>query len=227
MTAFLELLSRRAFENLDVDLHEVDLHGWKCPTFAEQFERHLDTVTAGGAGGTPLVVVEVGSWKGRSTVAMATACKARGLDARIVAVDTWLGAPEFWTWGLEDPTRGLSLNVAHGYPRVYFTFARNIKRLGLAALCSPLPISSVQGAAVLRHHGVLADIVYVDAAHEHDAVAADLAAYWPLVKPGGVMFGDDYTAGWPGVVSAVTEFAAARGLRVDVSGVLWTLRKAA
>ena len=34
---------------------------------------------------------------------------------------TWLGAPEFWTWGLLDPRRGGSLNRVHGFPSVCYT----------------------------------------------------------------------------------------------------------
>ena len=49
------------------------------------------------------------------------------------------------------------------------------------------------------------DIVYVDAAHEYESVKADIAAWLPKVKTGGVICGDDYVAGWPGVVQAVDE----------------------
>ncbi len=56
--------------------------------------------------------------------------------------------------------------------------------------------------------------VYVDAAHDRDSVLADLGAWWPLVRPGGILAGHDFDDTHPGVVAAVTEFAAARGLVV-------------
>lgn len=36
------------------------------------------------------------------------------------------------------------------------------------------------------------DFVYIDGCHQRDAVRADLCAWWPKVKPGGVLAGHDY-----------------------------------
>lgn len=36
------------------------------------------------------------------------------------------------------------------------------------------------------------DFVYIDARHDYCAVVEDLAAYWPLIRPGGVLAGHDY-----------------------------------
>lgn len=47
------------------------------------------------------------------------------------------------------------------------------------------------------------DIVYIDASHEYESVLADIRAWYPKVKAGGYICGDDYTPGWPGVVQAV------------------------
>ncbi|CAE8692527.1 unnamed protein product [Polarella glacialis] len=47
------------------------------------------------------------------------------------------------------------------------------------------------------------DLLFVDAGHEEDDVLADLAAWTPLVRSGGVVAGHDYCFLWPGVVSAV------------------------
>lgn len=58
------------------------------------------------------------------------------------------------------------------------------------------------------------DFVFLDANHSYECVKADLADWWPIVKPGGLLCGDDYGermekhefAGW-GVKKAVDEFA--------------------
>lgn len=61
------------------------------------------------------------------------------------------------------------------------------------------------------------DWVYVDANHSYDAVAADLAAVLPKMKPGGVITGHDFinTPFWRnrnfGVVEAVHDFCAEHG----------------
>ena len=56
---------------------------------------------------------------------------------------------------------------------------------------SKLPISSSQAADVLEHWGVRADAIYIDAAHAFDPAFEDMTKYWPLLKPGGILFGDD------------------------------------
>ncbi len=57
--------------------------------------------------------------------------------------------------------------------------------------------------------GQLFDIVYLDADHTYEGVKADLEAWYPLVKKGGVFGGDDYENTLvPGVKRAVQEFAA-------------------
>ena len=52
----------------------------------------------------------------------------------LVAVDTWLGALEFWTRtesaGAVDPTRNLLPH--HGYPQVYYQFLANVAQRGLS-----------------------------------------------------------------------------------------------
>lgn len=53
------------------------------------------------------------------------------------------------------------------------------------------------------------DFVYIDGDHSYEGVKNDLAAFFPKVKPGGLIIGDDYTLGawWKdGVVRAFHEF---------------------
>ena len=48
------------------------------------------------------------------------------------------------------------------------------------------------------------DIVYIDGDHTYEGVLKDLAAWFPKVRRGGIICGDDI--GWPGVRRAVDEF---------------------
>jgi hypothetical protein len=89
----------------------------------------------------------------------------------------------------------------------------------------PLPVTSSCGAEILDHYEVLADLIYIDAGHSLDDVALDLKHYWPLVRPGGFMFGDDYTENWPGVHQAVIQFCAANGLRLLTNREKWCVMK--
>jgi len=77
-----------------------------------------------------------------------------------------------------------------------------------------LRMTSVE-AARLVPDGAL-DFAYVDARHDHASVRADLEAWFPKVRAGGILAGHDYPE--PGVRRAVDEFFAARGLPVHATG---------
>ena len=165
---------------------------------------------------------EVGSWLGKSADCIASRLKGRG---RLICIDTWLGAPEFWTQrGLVDKTRGVALKRRGGYPTVFFDFVNNMKMSGHTKTVAPFPLSSQAAADVLQRYDATFDFVYIDASHEYESVLADIKAYAKLVKPGGFLIGDDYFQNWPGVIKAVDEFAEEQGYRVDVSGVIWKIQ---
>jgi len=49
------------------------------------------------------------------------------------------------------------------------------------------------------------DFAYIDANHSYDFVKADIHAWLPKIKPGGILGGHDYSSGWKSVVKAVDE----------------------
>lgn len=50
------------------------------------------------------------------------------------------------------------------------------------------------------------DVVFIDADHTYESVVQDIAAWWPLVAPGGIFAGHDFNfTDHPGVVRAVME----------------------
>lgn len=151
----------------------------------------------------PSVVVEVGTWLGASAIHMAKVAKELSLNTKMYCVDTWLGAQEFWTWAAGTPERNLKLK--NGYPQVYFDFLSNVVEHGVQDVIVPVPNTSFVGSLVLGSMGVRADLIYIDASHEYVDVKNDIASYMPLLKSGGIMFGDDMNGGWPGVMRAVNE----------------------
>lgn len=79
-------------------------------------------------------------------------------------------------------------------------------------------MASVEAAAKID--GESLDWVYIDADHHYDEVHADLEAWWPKVRPGGVFAGHDYCileGGIDGVIVAVNEFAHKHGYRVQLT----------
>ena len=56
------------------------------------------------------------------------------------------------------------------------------------------------------------DIAYIDGDHTYDGVIRDLNSWYPLVKKGGILCGDDYN--WDGVRDAVLDFFKEKEIEV-------------
>src|SRR2546422_11389447 len=72
-------------------------------------------------------VVEIGSWKGRSTIALALGVQARGAGT-VFAIDPHTGAPDGVTFGW------IGSHTAGGPPVTVTEFQRNIAAAGVASL---------------------------------------------------------------------------------------------
>lgn len=196
---------------------DLDLAGWVAPDFMPTFLKLSVNLTEHAT------VIEVGTWKGASTNLMANHLKSFLTDFEIVAVDSWLGSVEWYTWGIDDDSRGKALQRKHGYPTVYLTFIKNVILQGNTDHITPFPMSSAQAAQVFSYYHVLADVIYIDGSHEEDAVYSDLQSYWPLLKPDGHIFGDDVN--WDGVNRAVHSFATEKQLVLQTDGIIWFIKK--
>lgn len=74
--------------------------------------------------------------------------------------------------------------------------------------------------------GEALDFVYIDGAHDYINVKADIAAWFPLVRKGGVVGGHDFSSGsHDGLIDAVVEFAKARGYFLNVECPDWWVVK--
>jgi len=197
--------------------YALDLQGWNSDS--PVFRRLMEEVR-------PRVVVELGTWKGGSALHLCDLADRLGLsDVTVVCVDTWLGGA--WHWR-EDrvPEAFASLACRHGYPTLYAQFLANVIRQGHSNKIVPVPNTTDAAAEIVREAGLGAiDLLYIDASHTEAAVHADLATWWPLVRDGGVVFGDDFIDAYPGVERAVRRFCDARALAVEVAREKWIVRK--
>jgi hypothetical protein len=196
-------------------LYEVDLQGW-----GDQHRWLTETI----AELRPLCVLEMGVWKGASVVRMAATLRDLRLDAVVIAVDTWLGSSEHWLHDFDQ------LGIEGGRPGLQKKFMNNVQSEGLADYVVPLPLDSLNAAALLAQHGIMPDIIHLDGGHDYPIVLADLHAWWPLVNPGGALIGDDYynTGDWPGVKRAFDEYFAEHASgRLEFGGSKCRIRKPA
>lgn len=187
----------------------VDLQGWNSdhPIFPELVAEIQ-----------PKIIVEVGTWKGRSAWRFAEA--SAPFLSEIYCVDTWLGGIDHF---LSDKPQDDVMRDEHGSPRIYEQFLRNFKDHHAANRIHPVRQTSVNGARAMASRGLFADLIYIDGSHEYEDAYADICAYAPLLAPNGRIFGDDYGS-FPGVQIAVHRFAIEHGRRVKVvDGNFWIL----
>lgn len=151
-------------------------------------------------GGT---LVELGNYCGRSLVYLGLQARKAEKDVRIFGADLFQREPVPYHHEEVSEVGARWLQVA----------AANIHRAGLADTVSLLQIDSARAARLFDDGSV--DCCFIDACHELDFVQADIQAWWPKVKAGGIFAGHDYSHVFPGVMQAVGEFAAAEGLVVD------------
>lgn len=145
------------------------------------------------------VLVEVGSWKGRSTSFIGRICNENG--TRLVCVDHWAGSEDV----LAD-----RYAAALAVEDVEQTFRANMEALGIDVEVIAAP--SLAAAAMFEEASV--DRVFLDASHDGASVTADLLAWSSRLKDGGVLAGHDYSFKHPALCEAVDAFASSRGLSV-------------
>lgn len=82
---------------------------------------------------------------------------------------------------------------------------------------------SAEAAKMFKDHSV--DFCFIDAAHDYDSCKADIEAWLPKMKPGGLLAGHDYCNSFIGVVNAVEDTLgnSADG-DIEVQGVCWLYR---
>ena len=120
-------------------------------------------------------IVEVGSWKGKSTSVLGGI--ARSYEGRVYAIDHWRGNVDTWSYDIAEDYDVLSI------------FRNNIRLLGLDGVVLPMIMSSVEASQIFPDESL--DLVFLDADHRYKYIKQDILSWLPKVKHGGVMCGHD------------------------------------
>jgi len=181
--------------------------GWFRPSEGLAYRSLVEgALAAPGARGQ---VIEVGCWLGRSTSYIARLVRARA--AALTCVDSWAGSTD----GFDPHYRAmLAGRDAEAEFRVH------LAALGVTPDIRREP--SVLAARAFAPASV--DCVFLDGSHDQGAVTADIAAWRPKLRPGGVLAGHDFSERHPGVIAAVTAAAREHGGEVKRGpGSVWWL----
>lgn len=153
--------------------------GWLSPAEADTLYRHAAALAAGSC------VVEVGFYRGRSTVALALGCKES--HAHLTTIDSLEGCPQF---GPADIPSDQAVAAA-------------LATFGVRLL---VDILVERSAAIAESWHAPIDLLFLDGAHDETSVRADLRGWWPRLRPGAVLLAHDYAHGHgDGVVAAVRD----------------------
>ncbi len=157
---------------------------------------HGDQILALLERARPMVCVELGTWRGASAMAMARLIRQWG--GVLYCVDTWMGE--------------VNGGLAPGCPGMLLECAAHLVRAEVAASVRLIPALTVDAAQAWG--GPALDFLYVDADHSRASTLADLTAWWPHLKPGALVAGDDYgNPLYPGVQEAWDAFEHTQGQR--------------
>ena len=133
------------------------------------------------------VIVEIGSWKGKSTVWLAKGSKA-GNNVKVYAIDPHTGSSEHKRGGSRVWT--------------FAEFKQNIRRANVEDAVVPIIRTSEDAAHDWKEKPV--ELLWIDGAHDYEIVKLDFDLWFPyLIEGGSIAFHD--TIGWPGPRRLVKE----------------------
>ena len=163
-----------------VERQVADIGGWLTPKEGRLLYGLAERCAGRG------VIVEIGSWKGKSTIWLASGSR-RGAGARVYAID---------------PHTAESDNLAtQSAVPTYDEFIANVRRAGVADLVVPLVTTSAEAA---RTFDGPVELLFIDGAHDYANVARDFELWFPRVVPGGTIAFHD-TVAWEGPRRLVAE----------------------
>lgn len=137
------------------------------------------------------VIVEIGSFKGRSTVSFAFGCV--GTKKHVFAIDLFEGD-----------------GADYGDGDFETVFMHNINSCGLSQYITPIRKHSLEVASTWE---MPIDILFIDGSHEYNDVKADFEAFYPHVKKNGIIAFHDIKGKWDGVIKFWNEVLTAGYLK--------------
>lgn len=159
----IQRYDRRFLEELYSTINQIE--GWLWP-----YQAYVLYAIASHLKGK---LVEVGSWKGKSSSVFCFATEPN--DAEIYCVDTWKGSEEH-----------KDLDTSN----LLEEFKQNLNKFNFLNRVNIQQGPSTEIAEL--HKNESADIIFIDAAHDYENVKADILAWYPKLKKNGIMIGHDY-----------------------------------
>jgi len=148
------------------------------------FKQEYDQAIARADSNSHNVFVECGAYKGKSTSYMAVEVANSDKPITFYTIDTFQGSEEHFRKG-------------HDVSNLYWKFENNVVpvREWINVIAKP----TTEAAKTFQDQSI--GFLFLDASHTYEDVVADIYAFWPKLKSGGMLAGDDYS--WDSVKRAV------------------------
>jgi predicted O-methyltransferase YrrM len=151
------------------------------------------------------ILVEVGSYLGRSVCHLGSLAKSADKSLSIVAVDRCTGSTS------DETGQGLTAALGGSYAGV---LSRNVDACGLGEAITVIVGDSARTAQLFADKSVFA--VFLDADHSEESLARDIAAWRPKIRKNGLLAGHDLDhPAFPGVRRAVEAAFPKETIRPD------------
>jgi Methyltransferase domain len=131
----------------------------------------------------PKLIVEVGSYLGKSARYMYDARIKHGEDFEIVCIDTWCGSEEHWVMP--------ELKEQYRRHDLYEQFLSNAIHSGSDKHITPFRIDANSGNRVFRRLGIRPNLVYIDGAHDYASARRDIEQWVSVMPANACMIIDD------------------------------------
>ena len=177
------------------------------------------------------ILIECGTFWGKSAVYLAEAAKLADKDLRVYCIDIWAARPEN-NPDLFDPEHGAKGHIepvihAQHHDSLFETFAYFVDKTRLSP--DPLRVmrmDSLEAAAMFR--GIEAaggniHFLFLDDDHEYAHLKRELEAWEPLMSKDSIIAGHDVTEEFHGVEQAVREHFGEGNYKVEC-GRSWVVR---
>lgn len=172
-----------------MNYQDIGISGWMTPAELQFLYENAQKMES---------ILEIGSWKGRSTHALLSGCKGK-----VTAVDHFKGS--------EGEAEAHREALGDDSP-VYKEFMRNV---GSFSNLEVLKMSSEEAKKVLGDKKF--DMIFIDAEHTYEGVRKDIVLWKDNAKV--LLCGHDYCLPWPSVMQAVDSSLKKTG--VMPNGSIW------
>lgn len=163
------------------------LHGWFNEGYPGAYKKIFDFFKE-----EPSIIIELGVWQGKSSSYLGVELFNHGwTNVKFDLIDHFEGSKEHKT------------NPKFNNLNLYDKAVKNLQPLN--GKINYEIIKSNSKDASLKYEDESVDFIFIDAAHDYKSITEDINLWYPKIKKGGVISGDDYCKDWQSVIRAVDD----------------------